>query len=170
MNSLFNDSTLDRVNELLKMTWDGNRIFDRACSVLKVKFNMYNLEQVLHQDYAHYFPVFSDKIVDFVQGYNQDVVYPETIAGEQEYENPIELIIQLRSYFLSFKETILKISQALDEADFIQYELKIYLEELNYSLINKAQRIIKIENLIIGSLRPDSSKALIIDLDTSVEW
>jgi hypothetical protein len=170
VNSLFSEETLNLINELLRETWNGNRIFDRACSVLKVKFNMYNLENVLHHEYAHYFPVFSDNVVDFLQGYNQSVIYPETIAGTQEYENPIELIIQLRSYFLDFKAMILRISSQLSQDSFIEYELKTFLEQLNLALLEKAQRIVKIENIIIGSLRPDSSKSLIIDLDNSVVW
>lgn len=169
-NSYFKPETIAKIEDLMEVIWNGNRTFDRACSVLKVKFNMYNLENVLHQEYAHFFPAFSDKIVEFMEGYNQHVIYPQTMRGDYEYVNPIEMIIQLREYFTDFRAKVYETARSLDREDPIEFDLSKYLEKLALETLEKAQRIIKIENLILGSLRPDSTTQVMIDLDNYVQW
>lgn len=170
MMSFISAETNQKLVDLLEVIWNGNRTFDRACTILKVKFNMHNLEKVLHQEYAHFFPAFSDKIAEFMEGYNQPVNYPATIEGKDDYLNPIELIIQLREYFANFRADVYRLAKELENGDFIDYDLKKYLESLNLGILDKMQRLIKIENYILGSLRPDSSMQEIIDLDNFVEW
>ena len=171
MNSLILPETTQKVTDLLEFIWNGNRIFDRACSIIKVKFNMYNLSDALHVDYAHYFPAVSDEIVDFMEGYNQSVIYPETIRGSADYSNPIELIIELSEYFADFKEKVYKLSKELSQTDsMIDYELSKYLDKVGLEALKKSQRLIKMQNIIVGALRPDSSKQEIIDLDNYIKW
>lgn len=171
MNSLVLPETTQKVTDLIGTVWNGNRVFDRACSVAKVKFNMYNLEKVLHNDYAHYFPTVSDKIVEFMEGYNQSVIYPETIKGGDDYINPIDLIIQLTEYFGDFREKLYKLAKELTQYEnTIDYELSKYLDKIGLETLEKYQRLIKIQNIITGALRPDSSKQEIIDLDNYVAW
>lgn len=172
MEAYFNQETLNKVDDLMKIIWNGNRLYDTACNVLKVNFNMYNLEEVLHQNYAHFFPEFSDKLVGFLEGYNTIVNYPATMESPSDLHlmNPIEIIIELREYFLDFRKAVYDLALSLDRAKFTEYDLAKFLEKINLELVDKTHRIIKIENELIGSLRPDSSKREIIDLDNYIKW
>lgn len=169
-NSYFKPETVKKIEDLLEYIWNGNRTFDRACSILKVKFNMFKLEKVLHLEYAHFFPEFSDQIVEFMEGYNEHMIYPQTMRGDYEYVNPIEMIIQLREYFTGLRAGVYMLTGSLDKKDPVEYDLAKYLEKINLGILEKAQRIIKIENLILGYLRPDSNTKDMIELDQTVEW
>lgn len=167
IRNYFTETTLQEFESLMSTIWNGNRYFDRACSVLKVKFQMNNLEEVLHQEYAHYFPEFSDYMVGYLESFNTSVIYPETVRGDQKYDNVIELIVSLRDYFGSF------INQVYAFADKVKVEdpnFYYYTTNISNLLHNKMTKLIQIENKIINSLRPDSNMREIIDLDNYVQW
>ena len=170
MNSYFKLETVKKVEDLLEFIWNGNRTFDRACSILKVNFKMYKLEDIIHHEYAHFFPAFSDEIVSFMEGYNQPMIYPQTMRGDYDYSNPIEMIIQLREYFTDFRAKVYELAKDLNKEDPVEFDLSKYLEKICLATLDKAQRIIKIENLILGFLRPESSTREMIDLDHFAEW
>ena len=81
------------------------------------------------------------------------------------------MIIELSEYFADFKEKVYKLSKELSQTDsMIDYELSKFLDKVGLEALSKNQRLIKMQNIIVGALRPDSSKQEIIDLDNYIKW
>lgn len=171
VKNMFSQETLNKFTDLMRIIWNGNRYFDRACNVLKTKFKMYNLENVLHENYAHFFPAFSDYVVSFLEGYNQEVIYPSTEDGAETYDNVVGLIITLREYYINvFKAGLFDFVEHLKNGNIIEKEFAFYILNENNKILDKTQRLIKIENIIVEALRPDSTMFDVIDLDNFAKW
>ena len=63
---LISDKMCKALDDLTAFCFLGNRIFDRAHSVLDVNFVMPNTAEVVHLNMAHQFPLLADLITDYL--------------------------------------------------------------------------------------------------------
>lgn len=96
--SLIKDSVNAKLDELVKKFFLGNRIFDRAMSVLDVKFVMPKTVSILHPKLAHLFPSLADKISTYQSDRNALTVYGETPLDNSDYNSPQEFFIRMVAY------------------------------------------------------------------------
>lgn len=121
------------LEEIIEHCFYGNRIVDRICSLISVKFVMPNTENILHHKYAHKLPLLADEISGYMDARNCTTIYNETPKGDQEYKNVGECFEKILEINLELeKKTMESISMALKFGD---YTTKVFLENFLYNLI-----------------------------------
>lgn len=154
LNTFIDKEIYNAGYEVLKYLWAANRLFDRACDQLKTKFSMYNMENCIHHNMAHIFPVYSDIIVDAFEAKNQSVEYPHTPDGKEEYNDPLQLVDTLLSFAMSVQEKITNMTKVCwDKLDVNTFHTCLELtEKLNNQVINP---LIKLDNLLCAVIKSD---------------
>lgn len=111
----------------------SNRIIDRICSIMSVRFVMSNTSNMIHHKLAHLYPLLADKISDYMDSRDCTTIYGATIAGDQEYEDYIECFRTMLELNLDLesrvKDTIVVAEKSGD------YSTKVYLENFLLELI-----------------------------------
>lgn len=111
----------------------SNRIVDRICSIMSVKFVMPNTSNTIHHKLAHLYPLLADEISDYMDSRNCTTVYGATIAGDQDYDNYIECfrkILELNLNLESLVKDAIVVAQTSGD-----YSTKVYLENFLLKLI-----------------------------------
>lgn len=115
---LISDKMCKALDDLTAFCFLGNRIFDRAHSVLDVNFVMPNTAEVVHLNMAHQFPLLADLITDYCsdRGYAQKyLMTPEDVT---EYALIDEILGKLFNYTVDLENmTIDTIKIAEEEKD-----------------------------------------------------
>lgn len=78
------------LNSIVGALFALNRLFDRAMSVLAVKYKAINSTKILHPSLAHQFPLIADSVTELQQKRNMLSRYPATPEGNEMYENPLQ--------------------------------------------------------------------------------
>lgn len=104
----------EALNTLVGDMFALNRMFDRAVSVLDVKFAMKNTVKFLHPNVAHAFPRLADVISEYQSSRNELTVYPQTPIGNEEYSSLSELFFTLSD---SVQKVEMNIAKSIELAD-----------------------------------------------------
>lgn len=123
----------DELDTLVGQAFLGNRILDRAMSILSVKFTMNNSVKFLHTGFAHLYPLLADQISDYQGSRNNLTGYPDTPADFSDYNTPLEFFEKLLNYQITYEESVKEvIKTAVDLGDLTtEAFLKKYLLTLN---------------------------------------
>ena len=133
MKSLINDSVNNKLNEIIKMLFLGNRIMDRALSVMSVKFCMTKTSDLIHPRVAHIYPKLADIISDYQSSRDCLSVYGLTPLEETDYNDPMEIFDRMIDYQEDLESLITEsIELAQSESD---YTTKVTLEDFLLSLV-----------------------------------
>lgn len=130
---LINDNLNSELDTLVGLAFLGNRILDRAMSILSVKFVMNNSVKYLHTGFSHLYPLLGDIISDYQGSRNNLTVYPATPLDDTDYATPLSFFERLLDYQINYEESVKEvIKTAIDLGDFTtEAFLKSYLLTLN---------------------------------------
>jgi hypothetical protein len=130
---LINENLNSELDTLVGQAFLGNRILDRAMSILNVKFVMNNSVKYLHTGFAHLYPLLADQISDYQGSRNNLTGYPDTPADFSDYDTPLSFFEKLLDYQVNYEESVKEVVKtAMDLGDFTtEAFLKSYLLTLN---------------------------------------
>ena len=111
----------------------ANRILDRICSILSVKFVMSNTSNIIHHKLAHRYPILADGISDYMDARDCTTIYGETPIGNQDYDNYLECFNKILEINLELEKKVKEsIELAQNNSD---YTTKVYLEDYLLNII-----------------------------------
>ncbi len=118
MRSLIPDNVNNKLNEIVTFCFVGNRICDRAMSVLDVKFVMNKTSEILHERLAHLFPKIADVVSTYQGSRNCLTIYGETPLDATDYTSPQEFFEKILDYMVELESLCYETcSLAMDESD-----------------------------------------------------
>ena len=141
--------TSESLDLLVGKSFDLNRSFDRAVSIMQNKWCMPNAANIIHHNLAHLFPLLADVISGFKDNWNLITVYPETHKDDRDYSNLLAMMTILRDEVLDFYEMIKMVYKiAEEENDFsvmamlidFMNKLTIVVSQM-YTLKDKAEQM-----------------------------
>jgi hypothetical protein len=116
--SLLSELVNRKLDELLTACFAGNRLCDRAMSVLDVKFVMNKTVSILHPGIAHLFPKLGDIVSEFQSDRNQMSIYGVTPFDATDYNSPQEFFEKLLYFVEDLEALAYDVKQvAIDEND-----------------------------------------------------
>lgn len=111
--------TSEALDLLVGKSFDLNRTFDRAVSIMQNKWCMPHAADIIHHNLAHLFPLLADVISGFKDNWNVTTVYPETHKDDRDYDNLLSMMTILKNEILDFYEMIkMTYKLAEEENDF----------------------------------------------------
>lgn len=111
--------TSEALDLLVGKSFDLNRTFDRAVSIMQNKWCMPHAADIIHHNLAHLFPLLADVISGFKDNWNVTTVYPETHKDNRDYDNLLSMMTILKNEILDFYEMIkMTYKLAEEENDF----------------------------------------------------
>ena len=122
---LISDKMADALDDLAGLCFVGNRIYDRAHTVLDVEFFMPITSEIVHIHMAHQFPLLADKITDYCsdRGYAQK--YKATMEDGSDYNSARDIFEVLLNYMIDLEKQTCETIKIADEENDIQ--TKIFL-------------------------------------------
>ena len=121
------------LEDIISHCFYSNRIIDRMCSVISVKFVMPNTSNMIHHKLAHLYPLLADEISDYMDSRDCTTIYGATIAGDQNYDDYIECFRIMLEINLNLESLIKNaIIAAQTNGD---YSTKVYLENFLLKII-----------------------------------
>lgn len=141
MKSLIPDSINSKLNEIVTLCFVGNRICDRAMSVLDVKFTMNKTASILHEKLAHLFPKIADVVSTYQGSRNCLTIYGATPLDDTEYKSPAEFFDKILEYMNDLEALCCNTyTLALEESDittlsFLQKFIRILARITNQCIL-----------------------------------
>lgn len=125
--------TKQKVEELISAQFQLNRYFDRAMSVLDIKFALNHFVELAHPRLAHIYPLEADLYADILLRWNYSVVYDTTYRDDSDYSSPMEFFEgQLERHLLIYELLKEAIKVAIDNNDYnVEADLKHLLRRWN---------------------------------------
>lgn len=118
MKSLIPSTINSKLDEIVTLCFVGNRICDRAMSVLDVKFAMNKSSEILHEKLAHLFPKIADVVSSYQASRNCLTVYGVTPRDDTEYNNPADFFNKILEYMNDLESMCYEsYNLAIDESD-----------------------------------------------------
>ena len=151
---MLSDKTSEALDYLVGAYFDLNRTFDRAVSVMEVKFAMPNAANIIHHKLAHLWPLMADAVSDFKHQWNVMAVYPETHRDARDYDNLEDMMGVL------LKET-------LDVYEIIKQTYAIAKDEHDFNANAMLQNLMQDMNKVIAQVivLDDKAKQMPTDFD-----
>lgn len=151
---MLSDKTSEALDYLVGAYFDLNRTFDRAVSVMEVKFAMPNAANIIHHKLAHLWPLMADVVSDFKHRWNVAAVYPETHRDARDYDNLEDMMGVL------LKET-------LDVYEIIKQTYAIAKDEHDFNANAMLQNLMQDMNKVIAQVivLDDKAKQMPTDFD-----
>lgn len=151
---MLSDKTSEALDYLVGAYFDLNRTFDRAVSVMEVKFAMPNAANIIHYRLAHLWPLMADVVSDFKHQWNVTTVYPETHRDARDYQNLEDMMAAL------LKET-------LDVYEIIKQAYAIAKEESDFNANAMLQELMRDMNKVVAQVvvLDDKAKQIPTDFD-----
>ena len=149
------DKTSEAFDILVGKSFDLNRSFDRAVSVMQNVFSMPQASDIIHHNLAHLWPLIADEISGFKDQYNVLTYYPETHGDGRTYDN-----------LLSMWETML--GEIEDFYEMIRMTYKVAKENDDFNACAFLMRLMRILSIVISqviTLR-DKAKEMPTDYDS----
>lgn len=142
MNGLLNLNIKLSLEKIVKHCFYSNRMIDRICSLLSVKFVMPNTEKVVHPGLAHRYPALADDISGYMDDRGCTTIYGETPIGDQEYDAPIDCFNKMLELNLEMELLVKEsITEAFNNGD---YTTKAFLESFLLELISITKDILTV--------------------------
>ncbi len=126
-------NTKSALEAIIKKCFENNRLVDRMVSLFTVKFVMPNTSAIIHQKIAHYYPILADDITNYMAQRNCTTVYGETMAGNQDYSEPIECFNRMLEINLDLEDTVKDAIIVCEENG--DYTTKVFLDGFLRNLI-----------------------------------
>lgn len=121
------------LEDIIKHCFYANRILDRICSILSVKFIMSNTSNIIHHNLAHRYPILADGISDYMDTRDCTTIYGETPIGNQDYDDYLECFNKILEINLDLEK---RVKEAIDVArNNNDYTTKVYLEKYLLDII-----------------------------------
>ena len=140
---MIDENLNENLNLIVGSLFALNRLFDRAMSVLAVKYKAINSTKILHPSLAHQFPLIADSVTELQQKRNMLSRYPATPEGNQMYDSPIQFYEVALEEFHKLEDLIEDtIDMAIIEKDHV---VKVFLDGL---LIQWSSYIETMENIV----------------------
>lgn len=98
--TLIRDNVNSKLDELVTKLFLGNRICDRAMSVLDLKFAMNKTVEVLHPKLAHLFPALADVVSEYQGSRNALTVYGITPLDSSDYARPLDFFDRMIEFMV----------------------------------------------------------------------
>jgi len=151
---MLSDKTSEALDYLVGAYFDLNRTFDRAVSVMEVKFAMPNAANIIHHKLAHLWPLMADVVSDFKHQWSVMAVYPETHRDARDYDNLEDMMGVL------LKET-------LDVYEIIKQTYAIAKDEHDFNANAMLQNLMQDMNKVIAQVivLDDKAKQMSTDFD-----
>lgn len=103
---LLNSEVKLSLEKIVSHCFYGNRITDRICSLMSVKFVMPLSEKILHSKYAHLLPLLADKITEYMDSRDSATIYGLTPIGGNEYDDYIECFKDILDFNLELENKV----------------------------------------------------------------
>lgn len=133
MEGLLSSAIKTSLEKIVSHCFYCNRIADRICSILSVKFVMPITSNIIHENVAHLYPLLADNISGYMDSRDCTIIYGETPKGNQEYDSAIECFNKLLEVQLQLENlTKESIAMANKEND---YTTKVLLDSFLLRLI-----------------------------------
>jgi hypothetical protein len=133
LKSLISENINTGLNNIIKQCFLGNRICDRAMSVLATKFAMTNSVNLLHPRLAHIFPKLADILSDYQADRDCLSVYGETPLDASDYVSPLDFFNKILDYMTELESLCYEVfSKAKDESDMTTF---VFLQDFVKTLI-----------------------------------
>lgn len=116
MRPLIENSLNGKLDDIVTFCFLGNRICDRAMSVLDVKFAMNQTSSILHSKLAHLFPLLADVVSDYQSSRNNLTVYGETPKDDADYASPKEFFEKMLDYMQELESMCYEAYDMADES------------------------------------------------------
>jgi hypothetical protein len=118
LRSLIIDNVNNGLNDIVKTLFLGNRICDRAMSILSVKFAMNNTVNLIHPKLAHIYPKLADVVSDYQGDRNCLTVYGDTPLDNMDYVSPQDFFERILDYMIDLESQCYEVlNKAQDESD-----------------------------------------------------
>lgn len=130
---LITENTKKELDLLVQRMFILNRFFDRAMSVLSVKFAMNKFVSLAHPKLAHRYPILADEIAEMQERYNVSTIYLETPKDDTDYQSPKDFFARnLKEHVTSYEMIKNAISIANSNKDYnVEKELNHFMVEFN---------------------------------------
>ena len=133
MKALINDTVNNKLNDIIKMLFGGNRIMDRGMSILSVKFVMNKTVDNIHPKLAHLYPKLADVISNYQGSRDCLSIYGLTPLENTDYSTPLEFFERMAEYQQDLESLVSEgIELAKENSD---YMTKVFLDSFLLSLI-----------------------------------
>lgn len=148
MRSLITNNVNTKLDEIVTYCFLGNRIADRAMSVLDIKFVMNKTSSILHEKLAHLFPQLGDVVSSYQSSRNCLTIYGETPRDDSDYFTPKEFFEKMLDYMTEL-ESLCNDAYVLSEEEsdfttssFLQKFIRILIPVTNQCilLVDKAEQ------------------------------
>lgn len=151
---MLSDKTSEALDYLVGAYFDLNRTFDRAVSVMEVKFAMPNAANIIHHKLAHLWPLMADVVSDFKHQWNVMTVYPETHRDARDYQDLDDMMGAL-------------LKEALDVYEIIKQAYVIAKEEGDFNANAMLQNLMQDMNKVVAQVivLDDKAKQMPTDFD-----
>jgi len=106
MKALIPERINNKLDEIVTKCFEGNRIADRAMSVLNIKFVMNKTEEILHEKLAHLYPQLADRVSTYQSSRNNLTFYGMTPADNSDYTSPLEFFEKMVNYMIELESLI----------------------------------------------------------------
>lgn len=131
---LISEETKTQLNELVRLSFDANSVVDNLAYNIAY-YDYPNIEKVIHEDFAHKFPAFADRLTNLMIKVNARPVRKGVDAHEEDYEGNLVKIFE--DNLKMCDDYRMAIIQVIEVAELNEdYEIKIELEEFLNSFIN----------------------------------
>ena len=152
----------NQLNDLVGKAFSINRMLDRGMSLLAVRWKMIKSSNILHPLVAHAYPgdKFADSISDYQALRDMETVYPQTPAGDREYESPIDFFKDFFAENIEFEDMIKDaIDTAIEDGD---HNTKKFLDGL-LSRLSPYTSLSKDLVDLVGICENDKFKLIMLD-------
>jgi ferritin len=140
MKPLINDKVNNKLNEIVKKLFEGNRILDRCMTEFSVKFAMNNTEGQLHPKLAHLYPKLADVISDYQSARDCLTIYGETPLDDSDYNSPLDIFNKILEYQEDLESLVAEsIDTAKEDSD---YTTKVVLDKFLLDIVPVMNQIL----------------------------
>lgn len=143
---VLSEKTSEAIDILVGKSFDLNRSFDRAVSILTNVFSMPQAADIIHHNLAHLWPLIADEFSSFKDEWNIPTYYPETHGDGRTYSNLADMM-----------ETLLK--ETLEMYEMLKMTYSVAKENGDLNACAFLMRMTRILTIIVGQVYTLRDKA-----------
>ena len=125
MRQLIPENINNKLDEVVTKCFEGNRISDRAMSIISVKFAMNKTEKFLHAKLAHKFPALADQVSGYQDSRNNLTFYGATPEDRTDYSSPSEFFEKILDFMYDLESLISEAIELAKEEDAVTYSFML---------------------------------------------
>ena len=121
MRQLIPDNINNKLDEIVTKCFALNRVYDRAMSILSIKFVMNNTVKFIHPKIAHKFPALADVVSDYQGSRNNLTFYGVTPEDRSDYTSPLEFFEKILDEMYDFESLLSEALELSKDEDCVTY-------------------------------------------------